>query len=222
MCKEKGVGLIHIFEDEYFGKKDIVLNKIQHILGVDGNKKKVYGRKCEVQRVDGETAKMFMEKYHIQGGDSSTVHYGAFYDDNLIAVMSFLRNKGDEWELTRFASDYHYICCGVGGKLFKKFIKEHNPKTVKSFADRRWTLNSEDNLYISLGFKLTKILKPEYRYINNSQPKERIHKFNLRKKSLHRKYNLSMNMTEKEMTKELGYAKIWDCGLYKYEWKKQP
>ena len=53
-------------------------------------------------------------------------------------------------------------------------------------------------------------------------PKERIHKFNLRKKSLHRKYDLSMDMTEKEMTQKTWYAKIWDCGLYKYEWKKQP
>ncbi len=25
-------------------------------------------------------------------------------------------------------------------------------------------------------------------------------------------------MTEKEMTKELGYDRIWDCGLFKYEW----
>ena len=31
-----------------------------------------------------------------------------------------------------------------------------------------------------------------------------------------------MDMTEREMTEKLGYAKIWDCGLYKYEWKKQP
>ena len=31
-----------------------------------------------------------------------------------------------------------------------------------------------------------------------------------------------MDMTEREMTEKLGYVKIWDCGLYKYEWKKQP
>ena len=34
--------------------------------------------------------------------------------------------------------------------------------------------------------------------------------------------NFTSDMTEKEMTQKLGYAKIWDCGLYKYEWKKQP
>jgi hypothetical protein len=28
-------------------------------------------------------------------------------------------------------------------------------------------------------------------------------------------------MTETEMTTQLGLYKIWDCGLYKFEWKKE-
>ena len=223
MCKDKGVGLIHIFEDEFFGKKEIVFNKIQHILGIDTNKEKVYGRKCDIQRIDGETAKMFMEKFHIQGGDSSTVHYGAFYDDKLIAVMSFLRNKGDEWELTRFASDFNYICCGVGGKLFKYFIKEHNPNSVKSFADRRWTINEINNLYIQLGFEFDSYTPPSYTYYKPKVHRyQRFHKFGFRKKVLLRKYpeELTPEMTETEMVKKLGYDRIWDCGLIKYVWKK--
>ena len=28
-------------------------------------------------------------------------------------------------------------------------------------------------------------------------------------------------MTETEMAKELGYDRIWDCGLIKYVWKKE-
>ena len=27
-------------------------------------------------------------------------------------------------------------------------------------------------------------------------------------------------MTELEMTRELGYYRIWDCGLFKYVWRK--
>lgn len=223
MCKDKGVGLIHIFEDEFFGKKEIVFNKIQHILGIDTNKEKVYGRKCDIQRIDGETAKMFMEKFHIQGGDSSTVHYGSFYDDKLIAVMSFLRNKGDEWELTRFASDFNYICCGVGGKLFKNFIKEHNPNSVKSFADRRWTINETNNLYIQLGFEFDSYTPPSYTYYKPKVHRyQRFHKFGFRKKVLLKKHpeELTPEMTETEMVKKLGYDRIWDCGLIKYIWKK--
>jgi hypothetical protein len=199
------------------------MNKLQHILGVSNNKPKIYGRKCEVHRIDGETAKLFMNKYHIQGSDSSTAHYGAFYNNEIIAVMSFLRNNGDNWELTRFASNYHYICCGVGGKLFKWFIKEHNPKTVKSFADRRWTIDTENNLYLQLGFNFVENLPPSYTYYNSKIHRyQRFHKFRFRKQILLRKYPtvLTPEMTETEMVKKLGYDRIWDCGLIKYIWKK--
>ena len=33
---------------------------------------------------------------------------------------------------------------------------------------------------------------------------------------LHRKYGLPLTMTESEMTKQLGYYKIWDCGSIEY------
>ena len=33
-CNEKGYGLIHVFEDEYVNKKQLVLNKIKHILNI--------------------------------------------------------------------------------------------------------------------------------------------------------------------------------------------
>ena len=39
-----------------------------------------------------------------------------------------------------------------------------------------------------------------------------------------RKYpnaGLTNEMTETEMTKKLGYDKIWDCGLIKYVWRKE-
>ena len=36
-----------------------------------------------------------------------------------------------------------------------------------------------------------------------------------------KKYNFPLNQTEKEMTKTLGYYRIYDCGLFKYVWTKQ-
>jgi hypothetical protein len=126
-----------------------------------------------------------------------------------------------KWELNRFASDYHFICQGVGGKLFNYFIKHYNPTEIKSFADRRWTVDVNDNLYVKLGFKLEKALNPDYEYILKSNPTNRLHKFNFRKQLLNKKYNLSLDLSESEMVKELGYVKIWNCGLFKFIWKKE-
>jgi hypothetical protein len=133
--------------------------------------------------------------------------------------MSFKKEKNDRyWELTRFATDYHYICSGVGGKLFKWFIRNKNPIEVKSFADRRWTIDSSNNLYTKIGFSLEKILPPDYKYIiGNSY--ERFHKFNFRKKTLNKKYGLPLTMTETEMVNSINAYRIYDCGLFKYVWK---
>lgn len=223
LCKTKNIKLIQIFEDEFHNSKEIVFNKIAHILGVQQNLPKIYGRKCKIKQILKNDAETFLNNYHIQGYVSATVHYGAFYENTLIAVMSFKTENNGKWELTRFVSNYNYICCGVGGKLFRHFIKECNPNSVKSFADRRWTVDEENNVYIQLGFKFDGYTKPDYKYYNAKIDKyKRFHKFGFRKQILLKKYPdiLNENMTETEMAKELGYDRIWDCGLIRYVWKK--
>ena len=130
--------------------------------------------------------------------------------------MTF-KKTGNNWELNRFASDNNLLCVGVAGKLFSFFVNHYNPNIVKSFADRRWTISSENNLYTKLGFKLEDISKPDYRYVDRYK---RIHKFNFRKQVLHRKYGFPLTMSEKEMADNLGIYRIWDCGLFKYIWRR--
>ena len=137
--------------------------------------------------------------------------------------MSFKQEikGGSKWELTRFASDYNYICQGVGGKLFKYFVAHYNPIEIKSFADRRWTVNEKNNIYLQLGFKFNKYTLPDYTYFKSSEGLVRQHKFGFRKDRLNKKYGLPLTMTEIEMTKLLGYKRIWNCGLIKYIWRKE-
>ena len=170
LCNEKGVGLIQICDDEYIDNKELVLNKLTHIIGLDANKPKIFARKTEIRKIYKFQADEFLNKYHIQGKCNASLHLGCFYNDKLVAVMSFKNGsiKNNGWELVRFASDYHYVCCGVGGKLFKHFIRTENPSTVFSFADRRWTISPDNNLYTKMGFRLDKILRPDYKYYKSS------------------------------------------------------
>jgi hypothetical protein len=106
--------------------------------------------------------------------------------------------------------------------MFNFFVKENKPTTVSSFADRRWTTKLEDNLYTKLGFKIEKILKPDYKYYHNKlQQNQRIHKMSLSKNIMIKKYGLDNRLTEWEMAQQLGFDRIWDCGLIKYIWKKE-
>ena len=222
-CNEKGYGLIHIFEDEYANKKEVVLAKLKHILKKDYDLPRIAGRKIQVREILSNDAKEFLEKYHIQGFYKSSVYLGGFYEDKLVAVMAFKNGnvKNKDWELVRFATDYNYIYQGVASKMFTYFIRGYEPSAVVSFADRRWTPWSDNNLYTKLGFELENITKPDYRYYNEKIDRyKRVHKMSMCKSILSKKYGFPMTMTELEMAKELGYDRIWDCGLFKYMWKK--
>lgn len=225
-CQSAGIKLLMIFEDEYALHKDIVEHKLRHILGVNNGVEKIGARKCSIQRINKNDAEEFLNKFHIQGFAKSTIYYGAFHLDNLVGVMTFKREivNGNNWELTRYATDYNCRCVGLGSKMFKYFVRENNPESVKSFADRRWTADEKHNLYTELGFELTEALKPDYKYYNSKVDRyKRFHKFNFRKQLLCKKYpdQVNMSMTETEMTQKLGYEKIYDCGLLKYVWREK-
>lgn len=219
ICAKSGISLIHVFEDEYIDHKDIVLNKLLHVIGIDYGKRKIYGRKTIIKEIKYDEASAFLDRNHIQGKINATLYIGDFIGDKLVGVITLLNESKGNWVLSRTATDYDYTCCGVIGKMFSYFVKKYSPSYVKSFADRRWTLQNESNLYISLGFTLGDVIEPNYRYVIDGDYK-RIHKFNFRKEILSKKYNFPMTMTESDMAEKLNAHKIWDCGLYKYEWRK--
>lgn len=218
MYKKRSYNVIIVFEDEYVNHREIVLSKIRHLFKLD-KLPKIMARKCLINTIKQNDARDFLNNNHIQGFVNSSIYLGAYYNNQLIAVMSFIKEPGDKWNLSRFASDNNYICCGLGGKLFDYFIRNYNFKSIKSFADKRWTYNTEKNIYLDLGFKEVQNVMPDYRYFKSGE-KVRHHKFNFRKQILHRKYGLDMNLTETEMVKQLGYNRIWDCGLIKYVYTK--
>lgn len=216
---EKGYRLIHLFEDEWEMKKDIVINKLKHIFNISDSTK-LHARKCFIKTINKKVADSFLEKYHIQGTDKNKIQYGAFYNNILVGVMTFNKTLKNEYILNRFAVNYEYNVRGLASKMLNHFIIMFNPSKIISFADRRWTFDPENNLYTKLGFTLKNIIEPTYTYYKAS-----IHKFIrfdkkvFNRKKLLEKYSDQINntMTEIEMLKTLGIDRIWDCGQFKYE-----
>ena len=210
-CNEKGIRLIQIFEDEWINHREICESKLKQICGLNTNPK-IYARKCEIREISDKTeAYEFLDKNHIQGRTVCTIALGAYYQNNLIGVMTFKKEKEGYWDLNRFATDINYQCVGIGGKLFKYFTRNYPFIEIKSFADRRWTTDPTNNLYTKLGFAFDSFVPPTYWYHNPKiNPYIRFHKFGFRKQHLHKQYGLPLTMTEREMTETLGYTIIWD------------
>ena len=222
-CEKKGIRLIHIFEDEWLYNEKIVKSKIKHILGCSNDLPKVFARKCFIKEINYKVARLFLDNNHIQGSCNSSIYLGCFYKEKLVGVMCFRewQKETNKWELTRFASDVNLLCVGIGGKLFNYFVKKYKPFEIKSFADRRWSIDNKQNLYHKMGFKTEGYLPPDYKYTNGHNG--RIHKFNFRKQKLLKKYpneGITSNMTEHEMALKIGFYRIYDCGLIKYVWKR--
>ena len=212
-CENKGIRLIHIFEDEWVLKPHIVKARLKQILGVNDSYR-INGRDCYIQNINSEEKREFLDNFHIQGKDNAIVNIGAFYKDELIAVMTFKQGsiaKGSKpqqgvWELNRFCTNYNYHIPGVASRLLEYFKNNFEWKEIFSYADRRW---SNGNLYHKLGFEYYKHTKPNYWYIKNGI---RIHRFNLRKKPEEPK-----ELTESQLRSSEGYLKIWDCGNIKFK-----
>ena len=219
-CNEQGIKLIQIFEDEWVNHREICESKLKQICGLNRNPK-IFGRKCEIREITNkDIVYEFLDKNHIQGRTGFTIALGAYYQNNLVGVMTFKKEKEGYWDLNRFATDINHQCVGIGGKLFKYFTRNYPFIEIKSFADRRWTTDPDNNLYTKLGFEFDSYVPPSYWYYNPKiNPYIRFHKFGFRKQHLHKQYGLPLTMTEREMTTALGYTRIWDCGLIKYVYK---
>ena len=227
LCEEKGINLLHIFENEWLDpiKQEIWKSIIKYKLGfID---KKYYARKLKLKEIDNNTASQFFEENHLQGGQSlGSIKLGLFDENNnLISSMTFGKprfNKNYEYELIRFASQKGTSCVGCAQKLFKYFIENYKPSSVISYANRRWA-SSLSNVYQKMNFEFIEKTKPGFYYFHISNPFEIYHRVKFQKhklKELKEFDNYDDNKTAEEIIFEKGYRKIYDSGNLVFKWER--
>ena len=123
-------------------------------------------------------------------------------------------NHNYEYELIRFCTLKNYQVVGGASKLLKKFEREFNPKSLISYANRRW---SNGNLYKQLGFTFLNKTPANFFYFKENEKK-------LKSRNSFQKHKLK-EMYKKGILKEYddnltailnaynnGYRRIWDSG----------
>jgi hypothetical protein len=214
LCQKNQIKLIHIFEDEWLYKQEIVKSRLKNILGL--TEYKIYARKCEIKEVSPKDCKLFLDNNHIQGNVNSSIKIGLYYNNELVSIMTFgkgriaLGGKSNQYELLRFCNKINTIVIGGADKLLKHFIKTYQPKEIISYADRRW---STGDLYDKLGFNKSHISQPNYWYIINNR---REYRFGYRKSILIKK-GFDVNKTEHQIMFDRKIYRIYDCGTIAYK-----
>lgn len=215
MCNEKGIDLIHVFEDDWLEHKEIVKSMIASRLGV--YKEKIFARKCQIKEIEKDQAKIFFDENHLQGFAYGDLYLGLTFNDELVQCVC-INKKG--WhdgnvELTRMVTKLNTQVVGGFSKLMKHISNFIEYKSITSYVYKAW-FNGKG--YIESGFKIVKENSPSYSYVVNGR---RVHKSHFRKNKIKKMFErgelkfYDSNKTEHEIMKENKIYRIYDCGTTK-------
>ena len=205
LAEEKGIFIYHIFEYEWYTKKNLIINQLNNLLKI--NSQKIGARQCIIKEVNNNEKSVFLNNNHLQGNDSSSIKLGLYYNNELVSIMTFCKprfNKKYEWELSRFCCKSNCSVIGGASKLFKYFIDNYKPKSIISYSN---IAHTKGNLYSTLGFNLESISEPNYVWCNGH---ETLSRYKCQKhKLLEQGYT---GNSEVEIMHKRGYYRIYDCG----------
>ena len=215
MCNEKGIDLIHVFEDDWLEHKEIVKSMIASRLGV--YKEKIFARKCQIKEIEKDQAKIFFDENHLQGFAYGDLYLGLMLNDELIQCIC-INKKG--WhdgnvELTRMVTKLNTQVVGGFSKLMKHISDYIEYKSITSYVYKAW-FNGKG--YIESGFKIVKENNPSYSYVVNGR---RVHKSHFRKDKIKKMFErgelkfYDSNKTEHENMIENKIYRIYDRGTIK-------
>ena len=192
-CEEKGIRLLHIFEDEWNFKKEICKSIIAESLGIYKNI--INSKECVVKEINEISAKEFLKSNSIYEFEVSDDYFGLFYKDELIYVVSL---KNNQFIIQECAKLNTFVENGLN-KLINFIITQTN-NSIFIEVDRRLQ-NVE--FYKSCGFKKVSESKPNYFYIFGHNREKEMSK-------LAENYRFSEEETRR----------IYDCGYIKMKFDK--
>lgn len=211
LCHNSGITLLQIFEHDWVNKKRIWKSIIKAKFGLITNR--IFARSCDVKKVCYSDFSGFCNVNHLYGSVPTKVRYGLYYNDELVCIIGLNRHHKYEWEISRLASKINHVVVGGASRLFKKFLSDHCPGTVMTYADRCY---SDGLVYSNLGFVIDGVTKPNYKYLKNTVlfSRQQFQKHKLRKKL----DNYDSSLTEADNMFNNGYRRIWDAGHIRLVW----
>lgn len=213
LCLDKGIQLIHIYEDDWVYKqniiKSIILNKLNKNVDMDI----IELEKMHIKEInDNDLVKNFLNDNHIQGYIKSSIKIGIFYKNQLVSIMiiaKLKKSKNNDYEILRYCNKLNFNITDGLQKLFNYFLDNFKYDKIIFNIDRTYS-NGE---YLEmLGFKLESTSQPNYYYILD---RKRKNKFNYKKSNLIKK-GFDSNKTEHQIMFNNKNYRIYDSGYNKY------
>lgn len=209
-CKDKGIQLIQIWEDDWNRNPEQIKRMLAHNLGIS-NERKVFARKTTVVELDKAQTELFLNENHVQGYASGSYYLGLKdkSNDEIVSVLVLKKEAGTEGKtlnIIRYATSANVV--GGFTKLLKYATTQYQPESFITFSDH---CVSDGGLYENNGFIADKELPPDYMYVVGNVRK---HRFGYRLKRFRDDPTLlwEEGLTERELADLNGLKRIWDAG----------
>jgi hypothetical protein len=204
-----GIQIVHIFEDEWLFRQDVVKYRLRTLFNKD---EKILAENCNIREISSVELNSFENTYSLRGSSRSTTYrYGVFLKEELVSSISFSMIKYEDKTGKNFEiASYNSKITVVGGfqKLLQHFISKVKPKKIIHYVDRRW---ESLKTYLTYGFKFLTNTKPTYfwykgqkRYDRSLFPRNKLNE-------IFRK-TFDSKLSTAEIMYSQGYSKISDCG----------
>lgn len=210
-CRDQGVQLIQIWEDDFKRNPELVKKMIGHKLGVLKSKN-MFARNTKFKKTARRESEKFLELNHLQGFHGVSRDFGLVSKNarELVAVMSVKRNKKDNsLEISRFASS----CVVPGGftKLLSNILRQEEYREIEKVISYSHNDHSWGQVYKQNGFTKVHDGKPGYFYVVNNQ---REHRLGFSSRQFRERSDLIFEegKTERELALLNGLTRAWDSG----------
>lgn len=209
-CKALGIRLFHVFEDEWYNKREIVESMLSARLNM--LTRKLMARKCEVVQLSPRERREFFNANHIDGDVQASKAWGLRNGSDLVAAVSLRRpfhgrNK-DAFEVARSCNKLNTSVAGGTSKLISvaaEFARGESKSRLITYVDERF--GGDEITYEQTGFQKTSTTPPRFWWTDGNQ---RFNRFRFRA-------DRSRGMTEAQVAEEAGVVKIWGCANRTYE-----
>lgn len=203
-CSTNKITLLHVFEDEWRDKRNIVESMIKHRVGL--TTRKINARSCTLKTLDNKTRREFFQHNHLDGDVQAHSAYGLFYKDELVAAISlripFHKRYSKHIEIARICTLLDTNVRGAISKL-TKFVKnkvlELGKEELMSYVDFRF--GSDLKTWENCGWKFISYTAPRWWWTDYH---DRFNRFKFRADKF-------TGRSEEDVASEAGVVKIYGC-----------
>ncbi len=203
-AEENGIELLHIWEDQWIRRPEVIKSKILCRLGLLD--KKISTETCEIKEIDAKTCRNFCDTNDLYSYRLSNVRLGLFKGNELVQAISFRKRKGStaNYEIITNCIKTRLEVINGTTAILDYFKQKYKPDNITCNVD--WNINNGKE-YKDAGFSYMGDIYPDEFCIINDHSYSRV------------MLNIHNSKEYREKTKK---DEVWLCygaGYRIYSWK---